>query len=463
MKNKILFLLALSGCCYFLLTLNFGCAQISAPTGGPRDSLPPRLVKANPEMNTVNFTGNKVNLTFNEYIDLQDLQTNLIISPLQKNNPIISYNLKSIGIKFRDTLLPNTTYTVNFGDAVRDVHESNVLKNFTYVFSTGSTIDSLMLRGNIKLAESGQADSTIVVMLYRNLSDTAVQKMKPDYIAKPDGKGNFRFDHLSSSDFKIYGLKDGDGGKTYNSKSEIFAFIDSAVNPSRSQQQIILFAYAEQKADNNKPASVLKTAADKKFRYTTNQTDQTFDILQSFELTFNNPLKVFDSTKPALTDTNYNRISNVRLSLDSSRKKLTVNSSLKPSTSYFFIVPNETAQDSAGNFLARTDTIRINTKGINDYGRVLFRFTNLDLGKNPVIIFVQNDIIKYSFPITSTEWTNNQFPPGDYSMRLLYDDNRNGKWDPGNYEKKLQPEKAITLEQQISIRADWDNERDIKL
>jgi len=462
MRNFVLFLALIAGF-YAIVTFNSGCAQISAPTGGAIDSLPPRLIKASPPENTVRFTGSKVTLSFNEYIDLQEAQANVIISPLQKKIPTIAGNLKSISIKFKDTLLPNTTYSINFGNAIKDVHEGNVLKNFTYVFSTGNTIDSLSLKGRVILAETGKPDSTMMVMLYRNTNDTAVLKLKPDYIARLDGNGAFSIKYLPGTDFRIYALKDGDGGKTYNSKTELFAFTDELVNPSNNNDSIRLFAYADQKQDNNKPGPVLKTAADKKLKYSNNLTAQQQDLLLPLEFSFNNPVKSFDSLKAVLTDTNYKPIANTTTLIDSTRKIVTVQTTWQPESFYYFIMPKEAVQDSSGGFLSKSDTIRFKTKTETDYGRILIRFTNLDLAKNPVIQFTDGENVKYAFPIRTNEWTNKRFPPGEYSIRILYDNNNNGKWDPGNYSKKIQPEKAISLDMKLSIKADWDNERDIKL
>ena len=465
MKKNILVFLGFIIGCYFLITFNAGCAQISAPTGGAKDTLPPRLVKANPEMNTLNFKGNKINLSFNEYIDMQDLQGNLIISPLPKNNPTITANLKSVSIKFKDTLLPNTTYSINFGNSIRDVHESNILKDFTYVFSTGNSIDSLTLEGRVILAESGNADSTLIAMLYRSTADSAVLKTKPDYIARLDGSGHFKFSNLSDANFKVYALKDGDGGKTYNSKTEIFAFNDTIVN-SLQNTPVILYAYAEQKTDNSK-TTVLKVAPEKKLRYTTNlltgPAGQIQDLLQTLDLSFNNPLKIFDTTKIILADTNYKRVNNFTLTIDSTRKKISLTTAWQPESFYSLILSKEAVQDSTGNILSRTDTIRIITKKTADYGTVLLRFSNIDLAKHPVIQFLETDNLKFSYPLVAAEWSNKLFPPGEYIIRILYDRNNNGIWDPGNYTKKIQPEKAIQLSQKLAIKADWDNERDIKL
>ncbi|MEP7163301.1 MAG: Ig-like domain-containing protein [Ferruginibacter sp.] len=466
MKKNILVIPGCLICCYFLITLNFGCAQISAPTGGAKDTLPPRLLKAVPELNTVNFKGNKITLSFNEYIELQDLQGNLLISPLQKANPTTSATLKSITIKFKDSLIPNTTYSINFGNSIRDVHEGNVLKGFTYVFSTGNTIDSLTMEGNVIMAETGKADSTLMIMLYRNTADSAVLKTKPNYIARPDGNGHFKFNNLSNADFNIYALKDGDGGKTYNSKTEIFAFYDTTVNSLKNPDPIILYAYAEQKAGNT-TINVLKTPAEKKLRYTdnlsANLSGKTQDLLETFNLFFNNPLKVFDTLKMSLTDTNYKRVSNYSLTIDSTRKTVSLSTTWLPESAYYIILAKDAVQDSSGNNLSRSDTIRFTSKKIADYGTVLLRFSNIDLAMHPVIQFMDGDNVKFSFPLVALEWNNKLFPPGDYTIRILYDLNNNGVWDPGNYSKKLQPEKAIQLPQKLGIRADWDNERDIKL
>lgn len=448
---------------YSVIVYTSGCAQISAPTGGPTDSIPPRLVKAVPELNSTGFTGNKISLTFNENIDLQELQNNLIFSPAQKTTPTISYNRKSISIRLKDSLQPNTTYSIDFGNAIKDVHEGNVLKNFTYVFSTGNAIDSLTLSGKVILAETGKTDSTILVLLYRNTNDTAVQKTKADYIARMDGNGQFQFRYLPEKNFRIYALKDGDGSKTYNAKTELFAYYDTTVNPATNINSIQLFAYAEQKPDNNKTISVLKPAAEKKLKYVTGMTGQIQDLLQPFEISFNNPLQLFDSTKTLLTDSNYKPISAYYSKIDKAGKILTVNTNWIPGATYNYIIQKEAVQDSAGNFLSRTDTLRFNTKNTADYGTVTLRFTNLDLSLNPVIQFSDGETVKHSFPITAAEWSNKLFPPGEYALSILYDNNKNGKWDPGNYITGTQPEKVSNLSLKLAVKAAWDNERDIRL
>lgn len=446
---------------YCLAIYNAGCAQIGSPTGGPRDTIPPRLVSASPKLNSTNVTGNKITLTFNEYIDLKETQTNVLISPYPKKTPSIDFKLKTVTVKLKDSLLPNTTYSINFGNAIVDNNEGNPLKDFTYVFSTGNNLDSLILTGKVLIAETGKADSTLVAMLYRNADDSAVQKRKPDYIARLSGDGSFIFINLPPGNFNIYALKDGDGGKTYNSKKELFAFADTAIIVSEKPEPVILYASALEK-EIPKVTITKPAGADKRLKLLT-PAPQVQDLVSPFQLSFNKPLKKFDPAKLILTDTNYKSISSAVWSIDSSRTKITLTNKWQEDIQYRLILDSTALSDSSDKSIAKTDTIRFTTKKEADYGNVVLRFSNIDLAKHPVLQFIQGEEIKESYPLTSMEWSKKLMIPGEYDIRILFDDNNNGKWDHGDYSKKLQPEKAITLSQKLSVRANWDNERDIKL
>jgi aspartate 1-decarboxylase len=444
---------------------NSGCAQIGAISGGLKDSLPPVLVYSTPKLLSTNISSNKISLTFDEYVEVQELQNNLIVSPLPKITPEVNYKLKTVSIKIKDTLLPNTTYALNFGNAIRDVNEGNPFKNFTYVFSTGNHIDSLTLSGKVKLAESDKVDSTIIVMLYRNANDSSVKKQKPNYIARVNSNGSFTFTNLPDENFSIYALKDGDGGKTYNSKNELFAFTDQPVKPvAVSDTSLELFAYAEEK-DTKIPGATTtvkpKTAAQKKLRLSTKVASEKQDLRNGLVLDVNNNIKSFDSTKIVLTDTNYVPIAGVTYLKDSN--KITLNKKWDEDVEYRLIITKNAIKDISDSTINKTDTIHFKTKKVNDYGNVVIRFSNIDLKKNPVLQFVQGDDVKESFPVTANEWKYKLFPPGEYDIRILYDDNKNGKWDPGNYSKKIQPEKVIALPKKFSIRENWDNESEIAL
>ena len=449
----------------FISFLVSGCAQIGAPTGGPKDSIPPELVSAYPKLLSTNFTGNKITLVFNEYVDVLDVQSNVLVSPFPKITPQVEFKLKTVTVKLKDTLLENTTYAINFGNAIRDNNEGNPFKNFTYVFSTGKTIDSLQLGGQVIVAETGKKDSTIIALLYRNVDDSAVQKRKPDYIAKLDSAGNFKFRNLSAGRYKLYALKDGDGGKTYNSKIELFAFANSEVVIADSTFPVTLYAYAEEKEIKKIPVpAAVKTGAtaDKKLKYTSNLINNEQDLLTDLTLTVNKPLKTFDTQKIILTDTNYNKISS-SITIDSTKKIIHIDAKWQEEFHYKLQVTKDAIADSTGLELTKSDTIRFATKKAADYGSIVLRFSNLKTADHPVLQFIKDQEIYRSVAITATTWSDKLFPPGDYELRILFDSNNNGKWDPGNYVKKIQPERAITLDTKLNIKANWDNERDVKL
>ena len=448
--------------------INSGCAQIGAPTGGPKDTIPPVLVSANPAMKNTNFSGKLITLTFDEYINVDNIQSNLLVSPYPKKNPTVIYKLKTVTIKLSDTLLANNTYSLNFGNAIKDVDEGNIFKNFTYVFSTGKIIDSLKLSGKVLVAETGLPDSTLLVFLYRNANDSSVQQKKPTYIAKVNSDGTFNFHYLPAGIFRIYALKDDDGSKTYNSKYEEFAFADSDINTATFTGKVRLFASAEEKEEKKKSTSTTtsskpsksKDKTVKKFKYTIGTGNQ--DLLSPLEIDFSQQIKDIDSDKIVLTDTFFHKIK-AELTIDSTRKKVFITPKWTEATNYRLIIDSTVATDSTDQHLAKNDTVKFRTKQVSEYGSILFRFSDIDYSKHPVLLLLQKDVIVRSIPIKAPQWSDPIFPPGEYELRILYDTNDNGKWDPGNYSEKRQPEKVISLDKKLVIKADWDNEREIQL
>lgn len=449
---------------YVIAVTGIGCAQIGAPTGGPRDSIPPVLLVATPKLYSTNFTGNKITLVFDEYINVLDVQKNVIVSPYPKTFPLITYKLKEVNIKLKDTLLENTTYAINFGNAIVDNNESNPFKEFTYVFSTGKTIDSLKLSGKVLLAETGRPDSTLQALLYRTTADSSVETRKPNYIARIDRNGIFTFTNLSEGVYKVYALKDGDGQKTYNSAIESFAFADSDIIVNGKNDSVRLYAYEQEKDIKKTPVATLKTAAEKKLKFTsTLGPNGPQDILTDLVLTFNNKLKLFDSSKIILTDTNYNKINGYTIMLDSTRKIATIKNAWPMETAYRLLIPKDALSDSSNNVLAKSDTLKFQTKKESDYGMLTLRFSKFDAARHPVIQFLESSNVVKSVKVTGAEWTDKLFKPGEYEIRILYDTNNNGIWDPGNYKKKLQPEHALTLDKKLTIKANFENEREIEL
>ncbi len=460
-----------------------GCANIIPPQGGPRDSIPPVLLKATPGDSTRNFTGNKIVFTFDEFVDVQAVQENLTVSPSPKINPSVDFKLNTVTVKLKDTLEANTTYSINFGDAIKDYTEGNPIKGFTYTFSTGKYIDSLELTGNVLLAETGKIDSTLIVMLHTSSNDSIVVKDKPRYVAKLDNKGNFIFKNLPPKTFYLYALKDDGGTRRYFNDKQLFAFADKPVIVSGKTEPVTLYAYSvkppvQQTAapagitigNRNKRGEGI--AADTRLKYLTNLNNGQQDLLSTFIMTFDQPLRSLDSTKIRLyTDSTFIPATAYTFKKDTSNKKIllvqaatTGQTSWKENTTYHIIMDKDFAQDSAGKKLLKTDTLSFKTKKLADYGSLELKFRNLDIAKHPVLYFVVNETILKSVPLSSASFSQPLFLPGEYELRILYDDNNNGIWDPGQFfGKHKQPELVKSIERKIAVKPAWQNEIEITL
>jgi hypothetical protein len=323
-----------------------GCAQIGMPTGGPKDTLAPVIVKAIPTDGSLQFNQNKIVLNFDEYIELKDLQNNLLISPLPQKTPEINFKLKTVTIKLRDSLLENTTYSINFGNSIVDNNEGNPLKNYSYVFSTGNHLDSLSISGKVIVAETGKVDSTIIALLYKNLSDTAVSKLKPDYLARLKGDGTFSFNHLPEGNYHLYALKDGDGSKTYNSTKEMFGFLNEQVASGLNGLPHTLYAFAEEKEIEKKPTTPVKNTPVKSLKYVSSIMLSMHDINKPLTLQFDNRLQKADLRMIQLTDSNYVPIKNVAINIDSSNTLIALNTKWKENEIYKLLIPKEARADS---------------------------------------------------------------------------------------------------------------------
>ncbi len=451
------------------LVLNTGCANIIPPGGGPIDSFPPVLLSAIPKDSATGFTGNKIVLNFNEYVDLQNTFENVVVSPLPKNAPIITNNFRTVSVKIKDTLEPNTTYAINFGNAIRDINEGNVMKNFTYAFSTGNKLDGNTLSGKVVLAETGRIDSTLIVVLHRNADDSAVAKERPRYLAHLDGKGMFKFSYLPSGSFALYAIPN-DYSRHYDDSTKPFAFADSLIKTSDSGF-VALYAYTLPKIDTARKASTnntndkkAKEEKEKKLRIQPVMFGGKQDVLTNLEIGFNKRIKTIDTTRIILTDTNNRRMTDYAVIADTTGNRFMIAAKWPFATAYKLIVDSTALVDSTGQSLSRNDTLVFMTKKSEDYGSIRLRFANIDLTKNPVLQLVLGDKIIESVPLLQKEWYRKLFNPGEYDLRILYDKNKNGIWDPGHFfGLHRQPEIVITLDTKLSVRANWDNEKDITL
>jgi hypothetical protein len=205
------------------------CAKISSPSGGPKDRTPPVVVKSIPVNGARNFKGNKLEIVFNEYVVLDNINEKFMVSPPMKKKPKVLIKGKAVEVEFDDKLKDSTTYTFYFQDGIKDLNEGNILQNYQFVISTGPVIDSLSVTGNIYNAFDLNVPEKTEALLYRELADSAVVKHLPEYISRVDQDGYFRIDNVRPGIYRLYGLKDEDNSKNYNRPDEEFAFMDSTV------------------------------------------------------------------------------------------------------------------------------------------------------------------------------------------------------------------------------------------
>ena len=471
------YVLSFIACCLLGITIissGTGCAGMTPPMGGPRDSLPPLIIGENPRDSTVNFTGKKIEIAFNEFVQVEDVQKNLIVSPVPKINPTVEARLRTITVTLRDTLEENTTYAIDFGNSIRDYNESNILRNYRYIFSTGRALDSLSLGGRAIVAQTGRADSTMVVMLHTNFDDSAVVKDKPRYVARLDSTGNFLFENLAVGSYKIYALRDEAGARRYLAKDQLFAFGDSTVTSQSGRKDIMLYAFVAE--DTSKSKTTLSPApttranrrnagnAEDLLRVQTNAEGEGKDLLTPLEFTFSEPLRSFDSTRILFTDTAFRPITNYYFTRDTSGKKVSLVHPWTENTAYTVIIDTAVAEDTLGRHIPKADTITFQTKKNAQYGLVRLRFMNLPLNRNPILQLVQADEVKFTHVFTNNQFFAPLFNPGDYEMRLVFDENRNGKWDTGNFfGEKRQPEKVQVVQRKLNVKPNWDSEIDIQL
>jgi hypothetical protein len=451
---------------FFAFIFTPGCANIVPPGGGPIDSIPPLLVKSIPNDSALNVNTSKIILQFNEYIDLKNPTEEILISPYPKKQPIVEAKLKNVNIRLKDSLLPNTTYTINFGKSITDLNEGNIQKNFEFIFSTGKYIDSNSLSGRLILAETGKVDSAMWALLHTEQEDSTVAKENPIYVTRINNRGIFNFEHLPPGKYYLYGLRDADGNKRYNQSIESFAFLDKQITIPEDTIAPNLYAFAIEKEKKRTPAT--NTKEDKKSKnleYSVNLQSGFLDLLDTLSISFKDSIVNYDKNGFLLYEDTTTILKMADIIPDSSGKKIFFNSTWTPGAKYKMVIKKGAATDSSKRTIAKNDTLVFRVQEEAEYGSLRIRFNQLNLDKKPVVIFSQNDAIKYTYRLSGNEFYARLFTPGNYQISLLYDLNRNGIWDPGDYFAipKKQPEIVYAIDKEVVVKENWDNETEITL
>lgn len=474
--------------CFLIVIISLSltrCANIVPPGGGPRDTLPPLLLQVDPPDSSLHFNSTKVRFYFDEYVELDNIFDKMIVSPTLKRVPTVTSKLRTVTMEIKDTLQPNTTYTFNFADAVKDVNERNPIVDFAYVVSTGDYLDSLQIKGRTINAETGKIDSNVAVMLYRNHTDSVVSKEKPVYYARSKGNGSFWFKNLAPGDYKIFAIKEEDRDLQYTQPAtEAIAFVDSIIHLREENiNDIPMMLFIEEDSTLKKPEDQTPqeepSEDDKKKKKPRLQVGPVLDNNQQdldtpLVLTFTIPLRTLDSAQLHLAEDTVFRPVAFTSRLDSTRSKLSLSYKWKEGTPYRLIIDKTAATDTLNQQMTKADTISFSSKKLSDYGKVLFRLklsdsttTALkgDTSVRFVIQLVKDKDVKYSGAVVNGSWTKGLIIPGEYEIRVLLDQNGNGKWDRGIYYRtpKRQPEKVVSYPEKKNIKANWGVKEDLTL
>lgn len=230
---------------FLIMLAIYGCAAMKNPEGGPRDTEPPKVLKSEPKNLSTNFSAKKITIDFDEYIKLANEFKEFTISPEQEKPPILKAKLKRLEITLQDSLEKNTTYTLNFGKAIADINEGNAIKNFSYVFSTGPTLDSLSIAGNVKNALTGQPELDAIVLAIPLARDTIFGKKKASIYTATDSSGNFKLNNLKKDRYKIYALKEKAGDKIYQQVNDEVGFIKDPIELTKNIDTLQLVIFKE--------------------------------------------------------------------------------------------------------------------------------------------------------------------------------------------------------------------------
>jgi len=518
----------------FLLLIFFvSCAKRGSITGGLKDTIAPTLKSSYPENYSTQFSAKKIKLTFDENVKIKDLNKQLIISPPMKNELLVlpTTPTKVITITINDTLQPDTTYSLNFGQSIADNNEGNPYNQFKYVFSTGDYIDSLALGGRIKDAHDKEVANFVSIMLYEaneKFNDSTIYKENPRYVTNTlDSLKTFRLENLKAGKYFLVAMKDINKNNKFNPKTELIGFNKQVltipndtvfelelfkevlplkmIRPSQASGNRAIIGYeGNPKSNNELPKFTLKnkdeivpsiiTKLDKKdslqiwfkplkvdslslhiekdkyvkdynFKIRKQKNDTlSIKALQGGSLNFRDrftlesslPLVKFDQTKMTLVNKDSVAVP-FTTAYDEYLQQMYVDFKIEEAQKYTFKMMPGAVTDF---FEKSNDTLTFKTSTLNlsDFGNLFITLKNVK--RFPVIIELTDEkgtVVKASqYTESKTDIEFNLLEPSVYTIRAIYDDNKNKEWDTGSYFEKRQAEEVIYFSKEINLHANFD-------
>ncbi|MFT6825567.1 MAG: hypothetical protein ACJAYD_000111 [Patiriisocius sp.] len=512
----------------FLLSLT-DCAKKGNPSGGIRDSIAPVIVRSVPDNFTTRFENNEIRITFDEFIKLKNVSKELIISPPLKYAPIITplSVSKVLKIKIVDTLKENTTYSFNFGNSIIDNNEGNIFPNYKYVFSTGSFIDSLSLKGSAIDALLPETQFPTTVVLYQvdeAYKDSLVFLEKPTYITTTiDETNSFELSNLKEGTYQLIALKEEARNYTFQPKTDKIGFYkdlitlptDSlfelrlfkeipdfkATRPKLESKTRISFGYTG-KADEyevrlitpmeedfeyqiikepgkdtlnfwfkpqvTKDSLVFVTKNKQKIDTATVRFRKLFtdslrvtpinnrfiSVMDTLKLKANTPLVLIDSEKITVVNKDTLAVA-FQAQINTKENTAEIIFDKQEEQNYKILLKEGAIKDYFGN---QTDSIVLSqlVKPNSEYASLSLALDNAN--KFPLLIELISEkftVVKSAYIIENTPVVFEHIKPGNYFIRLIFDENKNKAWDPGHFLKKIAPEKVVYYPTKIELRANW--------
>ncbi|WP_257667362.1 Ig-like domain-containing protein [Parapedobacter tibetensis] len=522
-----------------LVLLTWQCASIQQPTGGPKDSIPPKILKETPPNLTRNFNAEKIVIEFDEFIKLTNQFKEISVSPDIERalNPRIKK--KNLEIIVPDSLEENTTYTINFGKALTDFNEGNPLPNYSYVFSTGDVIDSLSVSGSVTNALTKEREKEITVMLIPTRQDSIFGKRKANIFTSTDTAGNFRLSNLREDTYRIYALKEENNDRIYNAPGELIGFLNDSIHLDKDTAGIRLeifkgipkdFRLLDRKIESNgkaifafnkpleNPNIVIRHPQqlneskiveynktrdsatvwlseltfdslkvqfldgnnhldsitmrrgrndkyDRDFIITDNLTGNRVNRIKHIELTAGSPVQSIDRNKIILVEDSVPR-TNFQIAKDTTtERKYIIRYNWRPKRNYELTLEEGTFSGHFGD-KNKEVTKSFTMDETENFGDILLKMNVPDTTQQYLVQLIneKKDFIFRSVPIMESKTIPlRQFPGGKYTIRIIYDENKNGKWDTGDAIVRRHPERIWYLDKTFIIRANWEQEESIDI
>ncbi|MCB9285290.1 MAG: Ig-like domain-containing protein [Lewinellaceae bacterium] len=515
------------------LSMLSSCAQVGSLTGGPRDTIPPQLdsARSTPNFQT-HFEKQSILLAFDEFVDLKDVFNQVVVSPPLAKRPTVTLE-KYRNVRFEfdkdEVLRPDATYTIQFGDAIKDFTEGNAAP-IRFIFSTGDYIDSLQVSGSVVDAFTGKPVDKILVLLYDNLADSVVRTERPFYFSKTDAKGNFKIENVKSDTFKIFALEDANLNYLFDQSSERIGFLDHTIYTGDSIQAPVQIRFFQEELplrllgqpniqpglvkltfnrepwdlefEASEPLLFHKTEKDTVFLYHERsdtlswkvllQTGERHDTVlvrpvtrpanwdqmrlrtatkgqlpaqnptQPIQVRWNYPVKevTLDSIQ-LWGDSTLLADKNLRVYPDSSDlQQLTVQFDWEEGKTYrLLFLPH--ALEGWQGLTNDSLTLRCPIAQQADLGSLHLKIDSLETGQSYLVELMQQETTLTRFTLSGDQssWENwiPGLKPGTYQIRLIEDRDGNGRWSPGNYDRKLQPERLLNWPVE-PVRANWEVE-----